>query len=86
MPLIPKKAAVIASAKKSFKIKKCPVCGKEFPLTNEYYPADKHKSNGFKSLCKWCHRKKNKKYYDTVIKKKNVIKKQTEVMEWEELV
>jgi len=86
MPLTPKKTAIMAAQKKTIKMKKCPDCKRDFPLTKDYYSIDKSKSNGFKSRCKWCHRTHNKNYYDKVVKKKNIVKKQTEPMEWAELV
>jgi hypothetical protein len=85
MPLTPKKAAINATKKSSIKMKKCNVCKKEFPLTKEYFPIDKSKSSGFKSPCKWCHRKNSKTYYEHVVKPKNNVKKQTTTMEWDEL-
>jgi hypothetical protein len=85
MPLIPTKAAIKAS-RPIIKRKKCNVCKKEYPLTKNYFPIDKSKSNGFKSPCKWCHRAKNKSYYNDVIKKKNSDKKQTTKLEWGELI
>jgi len=66
-------------------MKLCKSCGKTYPLSKEYYPIDKSKSNGFKSKCKWCHRGKSKDYYNRVLKKEKAIKKQTTPMEWTEL-
>lgn len=86
MPLKPKKTNTTKqNTTPNIKMKKCIVCKQEFPLTRDYYPIDKSKSSGFKSLCKWCHRNKSKTYYEHVIKPKNNIKKQTTKMEWMEL-
>jgi hypothetical protein len=86
MPLIPKKSATKVALKKSIKKKKCSTCKTEYPLDEKYYPKDKSKSNGFKSDCKWCHRLKNKSYYNNIVKKKNSDKRQTTKLEWGELL
>jgi hypothetical protein len=86
MPLKPNKTAIEAASKpKPVKLKKCPGCHKMFPLTKEFFSVDKSKSSGFKSPCKWCHRKKSKAYYDKTARKVYQKKKVTTTMEWSEL-
>jgi len=86
LPLKPKESAIEAASRpKPIKKKKCPACGKIFPLTKDYYSVDKSKSNGFKSPCKWCHRLKSKEYYNKTAKKVYQKKKITTSMEWNEL-
>jgi len=42
------------------KKKKCTKCSKNLPTTNEYFHTSK---NGFRAICKDCHRKNCKQYY-----------------------
>jgi len=47
-------------------IQKCNKCGKEFPLSKEYFHVDKRNPNGFRQICKDCakavlYKNKNRK-------------------------
>lgn len=44
------------------KTKVCSKCGKELPMTNEYFYK---RGNGYQSPCKECERKRQKEYYET---------------------
>lgn len=44
--------------------KKCSQCGKEYPLTSEYFPIRKDSKDGFRSQCKQCYSQKKKQYYE----------------------
>ncbi len=42
----------------------CSHCGKELPLTTEYFYRNKRNKDGFQLYCKQCASKQNKKYYE----------------------
>ena len=44
------------------KVKKCLRCGKEYPLTKEYWHVDRSRKDGFYIYCKKCRNEMNIRY------------------------
>ncbi len=68
----------------NMKRKACDICGKELPITAEYFHRDKYRKDGFHRICKKCNSEKQKRVYRE--KKETEIRIKPKTVETGELI